>query len=195
MNKSSSTVQEQKMDQNSTGSSIIKDSSKDPLKTIISIQFLNGDFRKVSRKDLLACSNHIQKLVKDYSKKFSSTDEKAPSVLEFLLYNFKKLYDNMEYIAYKKHLSGLGHHAGLASARRPIKCYLYCIEYFKGLIGHFKYLKDSNLSCAISRVMVNQSHSNFNIGARKRSRGRAVREDATKHRITLETTNYRLKKL
>lgn len=112
---------------------------------------------------------------------------KTKTLLNYLFTSFKYMYDNKIYIKYYRNLVGLSHHNGMSSARRPLKCYLYCMEYLKGLRGFIDYLeKKMNYNYTIKQALVNQTGQKHPGGYRKCSKGRAYTEDRAKYNLVLK---------
>ena len=128
---------------------------------------LKGPLASVSRKDLNASVRALLPKLKEKGLE--------PSI-EYLKHNIKY----SKYIPYTKYKSGLCAHAGHVSARRPIKCYLYLLNFLKGLRGSLGEKK-------VDQIIINQSTYLNPKGTRKGGRGRQSREDSRLYRAIILT--------
>ena len=131
------------------------------------IKHLKGPFQSLSKKDLLACSKVLKKVL--------------PNGLEKAIEHFKTLILKNTYIPYQKHLTGLSHHAGLGPSRRPVKCYKYVVSYLKNLRGAL-----NNLKYTLEGVLINETTNKRNIGVIRCARGRRYRKDARNYNLFLQ---------
>jgi len=123
---------------------------------------------------------------KQIKHSFSYSPLLQSKIFAFLKDYFYTLFKRKQYIKYKKHVTGLGHHQGLVSARRPLKTYTYVLWFLTGLNGYMKDLEKEGSPFRIKRFMVNSSGYRFQKGLRFHGRGRGSRADASKHQIVLQ---------